>query len=144
MSNKLTDAEIEYLAKGIIMGGGPDEPDPGVRVKCLHCGDVIQSMYRHDYKWCSCHSVAIDGGGAYTKMSYEKNAKYIFVESDKDLDATLVGPRDTSEDGTWCHNCEQWVLRSDTERREVEIEFFNTTKIVERDFCKQGCQKKGA
>ena len=144
MSDKLTDEQIEFLARGIIMGGGPDEPDPGARIKCLHCGDVIQSMYRHDYKWCSCHSVSIDGGGAYTKIGYADNARYIFVESDRDLDATLVGPRDTSQDKTWCHNCEQLVLKSSTFSKEVDISMTDKPLIVERDFCKQGCQKKGA
>lgn len=128
----------------ISMGGGPNDPGCGPKLKCLHCGDVIQSIYRHDFKWCSCHSVAIDGGDSYTKINYADNARYIFVKSDRDLDATLVGPRDTSQDKTWCHNCEQLVLKSDTETREVEIEFLDKTRKLERDFCKQGCQKKGA
>lgn len=44
------------------MGAGP-------RMKCTKCGDVIQSTYRHDFKWCKCGAVAIDGGDSYTKIT---------------------------------------------------------------------------
>ncbi len=30
------------------------------RIKCLKCGDVIESKYRHDYKTCSGGACAID------------------------------------------------------------------------------------
>jgi hypothetical protein len=32
------------------------------RIKCLKCGDVIESKSRHDFVWCKCKSVAVDGG----------------------------------------------------------------------------------
>lgn len=32
--------------------------------------DVIESMYRHDFKWCSCGQCAVDGGHDYLKRSY--------------------------------------------------------------------------
>ncbi|MDO5569512.1 MAG: hypothetical protein Q4G04_05345 [bacterium] len=37
------------------------------RIKCKKCGDVIESTHRHDFKWCSCKSVAIDGGHDYLR-----------------------------------------------------------------------------
>jgi len=37
--------------------------------KCLKCGDEIESKHRHDFVWCSCKSVAVDGGKAYLKRS---------------------------------------------------------------------------
>lgn len=39
-------------------------------VKCLNCGDVIESKHRHDFVWCSCQSVAVDGGKDYLKRSF--------------------------------------------------------------------------
>ena len=39
------------------------------RVKCLKCGDIIESKHRHDFVFCSCGSVAVDGGTAYLKRS---------------------------------------------------------------------------
>lgn len=35
--------------------------------KCLKCGDVIRSRNRHDFVWCSCISLAVDGGSCYAK-----------------------------------------------------------------------------
>lgn len=32
------------------------------QVKCLSCGDVITSQNQHDFVWCSCKNVAVDGG----------------------------------------------------------------------------------
>lgn len=35
--------------------------------KCLKCGDIIESKTRHDFVWCSCKSLAVDGGHDYLK-----------------------------------------------------------------------------
>lgn len=32
------------------------------RIKCKKCGCIIESTNVHDFKWCSCKSVAVDGG----------------------------------------------------------------------------------
>lgn len=37
------------------------------KAKCKKCGDIIESVHRHDFKWCSCESIAVDGGTAYIK-----------------------------------------------------------------------------
>ena len=37
------------------------------RIKCLKCGDVIESEYRHDYKTCRCGACAVDGGHDYLR-----------------------------------------------------------------------------
>lgn len=39
------------------------------KIRCRKCGDVIESIYRWDFKWCSCKSVACDGGTSYLKRS---------------------------------------------------------------------------
>lgn len=33
-----------------------------MNVKCLKCNDKIKSKHRRDFRWCSCESVAVDGG----------------------------------------------------------------------------------
>ena len=38
-------------------------------IRCKHCGDVIESETTHDFKFCSCGKVAIDGGHSYLKRS---------------------------------------------------------------------------
>lgn len=32
------------------------------KIKCNYCGDIIESKYIHDFKYCKCGCVAVDGG----------------------------------------------------------------------------------
>lgn len=43
------------------------------RIRYKHCGDVIESKSTHDFKFCSCGKVAIDGGRSYLKRSGNPN-----------------------------------------------------------------------
>lgn len=43
------------------------------RIRCKHCGDIIESKSTHDFKLCSCGKVAIDGGRSYLKRSGNPN-----------------------------------------------------------------------
>lgn len=40
------------------------------KIKCKKCGDVIESIYTHDYKQCSCGRCAVDGGHEYLRRSF--------------------------------------------------------------------------
>ncbi|WOV88046.1 hypothetical protein QWT69_02685 [Sporosarcina oncorhynchi] len=44
------------------------------RIRCTHCGDVIESKSEHDLTWCSCEKVAVDGGLEYSKRLYPAGA----------------------------------------------------------------------
>lgn len=35
--------------------------------RCNHCGDVIESTYRHNFVTCSCGRVSVDGGLDYLR-----------------------------------------------------------------------------
>lgn len=37
------------------------------KIKCKKCGDVIESKSVHDFKFCKCGAVAVDGGQDYLK-----------------------------------------------------------------------------
>ncbi|MBR4514572.1 MAG: hypothetical protein IKO61_06765 [Lachnospiraceae bacterium] len=37
------------------------------RIKCLKCGDVIESFTVHDFKSCSCGACFVDGGKEYLR-----------------------------------------------------------------------------
>jgi hypothetical protein len=37
------------------------------KIRCDKCQDVIESTHRHDFKWCKCGSIAVDGGTAYLR-----------------------------------------------------------------------------
>lgn len=43
-------------------------------VRCKLCKDEIESTYRHDFKWCSCGAIAVDGGHAYLARTGDLNA----------------------------------------------------------------------
>lgn len=45
-------------------------------IHCLKCGDVIISRAQHDFHYCSCDSVAIDGGDSYMRCLYKEGAKF--------------------------------------------------------------------
>ena len=37
------------------------------RIRCLKCGEVIESTSEHDFKMCSCGLCAVDGGKEYIR-----------------------------------------------------------------------------
>lgn len=56
------------------------------KVKCLKCGDIIESLHTHDFKWCSCKNVAVDGGKSYLKRCYATREYVELSETEKDID----------------------------------------------------------
>ena len=42
------------------------------KIKCLKCGDIIESKAVHDYVVCSCESCAVDGGTEYLARTGDK------------------------------------------------------------------------
>jgi len=54
-------------------------------VKCNKCEDIIESKHRHDFKWCKCGSVAVDGGLEYQRLVGDiRNATDLSVYTDGD------------------------------------------------------------
>ena len=37
------------------------------KIQCKKCGSIIESKHRHDFKFCDCESVAVDGGLDYLR-----------------------------------------------------------------------------
>lgn len=37
------------------------------KIKCKKCGDVIERVSVHDFKFCKCGAVAVDGGHDYLR-----------------------------------------------------------------------------
>lgn len=50
------------------------------KIKCNYCGDVIESKTVHDFVYCSCKKVAVDGGKDYLKRIYTKDLNTDYVE----------------------------------------------------------------
>jgi len=40
-------------------------------IVCAKCGDIIYSRARHDFHWCSCGDIAVDGGLDYMRIIYK-------------------------------------------------------------------------
>lgn len=50
------------------------------KVRCKHCNDIIESTHTHDFKYCSCGRISIDGGHEYQKLTFENS-----LEEDMDM-----------------------------------------------------------
>ena len=55
------------------------------KIKCLACGDVIESKYRHDFVDCSCGGCSVDGGKDYLRRLGD-NYKELSEVTDEWLD----------------------------------------------------------
>ena len=42
-------------------------------LRCKKCTDTIYSRHRHDFRYCKCKAIAIDGGRDYIRMVGESN-----------------------------------------------------------------------
>ena len=58
-------------------------------IKCNHCGDVIESTYRHQFVTCSCGCCSVDGGLDYLRRCF----KHSQVEDYTDLSETIDDER---------------------------------------------------
>lgn len=56
-------------------------------IRCVKCGDVIESESVHDFKWCRCGAVAVDGGRAYLKRCFNEAEDYEELSETEDTDA---------------------------------------------------------
>ena len=55
------------------------------KIKCKKCGNIIESIDVHDFKWCSCGAVAVDGGREYLRRvgnqeDFEELSDYIIQQ----------------------------------------------------------------
>ena len=74
-------------------------------LECKKCGDIIYSAYRHDFKYCKCGSVAVDGGMSYIRR----------VGNVKDfVDRSMHMDEDALSD---CKEALEWA--KDTDRNEL-------------------------
>ncbi|MBE5875001.1 MAG: hypothetical protein E7287_11470 [Lachnospiraceae bacterium] len=60
------------------------------KIRCKKCGDVIESKSVHDFKFCKCESVAVDGGHNYLRRlgepeNWENLSEYEVIEDETTL-----------------------------------------------------------
>ena len=46
------------------------------KIKCNLCKDIIESKHRHDFKYCKCKTVFVDGGLDYLRRGFNKPDDY--------------------------------------------------------------------
>lgn len=60
------------------------------KIRCKKCGDIIESKSVHDFKFCKCESVAVDGGHNYLRRlgepeDWEDLSEYEMIEDETTL-----------------------------------------------------------
>ena len=65
----LAHAEVVKNIRNIVEGKGYIQMQKIIvnKIKCIKCGDVIESSSIHDFRFCKCGSVAVDGGRNYLR-----------------------------------------------------------------------------
>lgn len=60
------------------------------RARCKVCGDIVESMYTHDYRSCCCGNLHVDGGHDYARRvcrggedSYEELSQFYEYDWDE-------------------------------------------------------------
>ncbi len=62
------------------------------RLKCLLCGDTIESKYRHDFQQCRCGEAFVDGGKSYVRYGCTSPANIKILTECEEQDEIQQGP----------------------------------------------------
>lgn len=65
-------------------------------IQCRKCGEIISSFSTHDFKYCSCHSVAVDGGFEYMRVTGDLE-NYIDLSIFEDKDGVIGTVNEANE-----------------------------------------------
>lgn len=66
----------------------------GGMVKCLQCGVILHSMYRHDFQSCSCgNNTFVDGGEDYSRIGGMDFNKIKTIKHGHDCDTIIIDER---------------------------------------------------
>ncbi len=57
------------------------------RAQCSRCGDVIESVYRHDFRACTCGTIFVDGGKSYLRRGWMEPGDLIELSETAEDDA---------------------------------------------------------
>jgi hypothetical protein len=61
----------------------------GGMIKCLKCGQILHSMYRHDFQKCNCENESfVDGGFDYTRCGGMDLDKIRHLDHEHIIDAS--------------------------------------------------------
>lgn len=94
------------------------------KVRCLDCGDIIESTHRHDFVTCSCGESFVDGGDAYLRTGgnvaiWEENSQDFLLPLTRDEE--LAKALKDIDDYYDAYQEDQWSA-------------YNVTKIIADDY----------
>jgi len=72
-------------------------------LECPSCGYIIYSRARHDFRWCLCEALGIDGGFDYQQVAWDDTK----IKRDDIKHHTLTLPL------TRVELCDDWNKRTD-------------------------------
>jgi len=49
-------------------------------IECKHCKQIIESKHRHDFRYCKCQAVFVDGGKDYLRRGFKTNPEDDYLE----------------------------------------------------------------
>lgn len=85
------------------------------QARCVHCGDEPYSAHRHDFRYCECGAMAVDGGMDYLRRlgNPEDIVEMAISISDEEYRALVEAIKDPTKNilGTVCNIAR--VLRDD-------------------------------
>lgn len=64
------------------------------RARCRKCKDIIESTHDHDFKFCTCGEIFVDGGLSYLRRganSFANLEELSFNEGEEDPIVKLIG-----------------------------------------------------
>ena len=72
------------------------------KIRCKKCGDIIESKSVHDFKFCKCEAVAVDGGHDYLRRvgaveDWEDLSVCETIEDNDTIIVLYVGKKGTNE-----------------------------------------------
>lgn len=79
-------------------------------LKCPKCRDLIYSRAVHDFHYCTCGSVSIDGGFDYCRMGHSKDLKF---DDLKWVDVKVKATKHELYQDWNCHTDKFGVIKND-------------------------------
>ena len=61
------------------------------KVRCKLCGDVIESKSAHDFKFCKCGAIAVDGGHKQLYRTFNPNCGHEYFDVVEELSEWKAG-----------------------------------------------------
>ncbi len=104
------------------------------RAKCKLCGEVIESMHKHDYVVCKCGEIAVDGGQEYSRCVAAHKENFLKIDDEGNAveikhAAPLKAPNASSDVGFILEE----VIKEAIVETERVIEYDSNARVTQFD-----------